>query len=260
MILPRVWYQPHDASPGEPNPDRRTDLRMDTPPDDGAAAPPSAPAPGFSQDLAAAHPWLWTALSGHAWITSLAGGTLPEEAAVRWCQQRRILVAHQQRALMSLRASGPPEPLARWISYLDDDIIFQHRMLAGIAELLHVPANAGETKTCLGYGSYLRLRAREGLPGGLTALYSAHCAYQHAWHAVPRSATIGTPWHAWQQTWTGAEFRKTLNGFAEHLNAQVTPGSQAQEQNLLGICETVLEWEADFLDMCYGPVRVPEVS
>lgn len=240
MIVPRSWPQP--SRPGSP---------VSIGPDPGT---PPAPG-GFGFDLAGAHPQLWAAVREHEWITSLAAGTLPAEAMVRWAQQRRHLVACQQRALAALRAAGPPEPLQRWISYLDEDTGSERRMLAVTLEALSVPPNVAETLTSLGYGCYLRCCAREGLAAGLTALYTAHCAAQHAWQTVPRAATAGTALDAWRITWTGPEFSTTLNGLAEGLDTVAAPGSRYQRERLVRVCAEVLRWERAFWDMCAAPGR-----
>jgi thiaminase len=248
MIMPRTAHSSGAGDAGQSGTTPASRLCRDT--------PAAAPEDGFGHELAGAHSELWEALRTHRWISGLAAGTLPIGAMTCWAQQRRHLVTYQQQALAILRAAGPPEPLERWLSYLDDDTGYQRRMLAVALEALAAPVNTAEGLACTGYGSWLVCRARDGLAAGLTALYTAHCGYQHAWHTVPRSATAGAPLDAWRMTWTDSQFHQTLNRLAGSLDDVAAPGSHYQRERLLGVCRDVLQFEAAFWDMCCHAARM----
>jgi thiaminase/transcriptional activator TenA len=222
--------------------------------------PPAAPARAarrVSTSLLAANAGLWAALREHPWVSALADGTLPDEAFARWAQQRRRFSGPLRLGLLTLRSYGPPTSLDGILTRLLEETIREPRLLRQTLEKLGAPLRDDPQPACLGYGSFFRCCAADGLAEGLTALYAMQRAVQATWAALPPVSPPGPPWHPWERHWAGEEFGKLVNGLGRSLDQLARAASPWQQQRLESIFTTTARWELALLSACWRDERWP---
>ena len=172
----------------------------------------------FSDRLAEANRGVWTAMAAHPFVLGLADGTLPDAALRAWVQQDRVFVLEERRMLAALRAHGLPAALDRLLAGLDDGIVAEAEVFARTAADHGFAADAEPWPLCLGYTSYLRGAALDGVLEGLTALYAAERAYLDTWTAVAERSPADSAYHAWIQNWSGEAFRTFVSALGRGLD------------------------------------------
>ena len=138
----------------------------------------------FTDRLVEANRGLWAAMAGHPFVLGLAEGTVPDGALQAWVQQDRVFVVEERRVVAALRAHGLPSRLDDLLADLDRSLVVEAEAFAQAAAEHGVAPDAEPWPVCLGYVSYLRCAAFDGVLEGLTALYAAERAYLDAWTAV----------------------------------------------------------------------------
>src|SRR5215213_5999029 len=141
---------------------------------------------GFTDHLVEANRDLWAAMAGHPLVLGLAHGTLPAVALQAWVQQDRVFVVEERRVVAALRAHGLPSRLDGLLADLDRSLVLEADAFTQTATDHRFAAEVEPWPVCLGYTSYLRCAAYDGVLEGLVALYAAERAYLDTWTAVAK--------------------------------------------------------------------------
>src|SRR5918993_4403540 len=161
----------------------------------------------FTDRLVEANQAVWAAMADHPFVLGLADGTLPGSALQAWVQQDRIFVVQERRVVATLRAHGLPSRLDGLLADLDRSLVLEAEAFTRTAAEHGFALEVEPWPVCLGYTSFLRCAANDGVLEGLTALYAAERAYLDTWMAVAASSPADSPYHRLIQNWTGAPFR-----------------------------------------------------
>jgi thiaminase/transcriptional activator TenA len=202
----------------------------------------------FTEHLVESNRDLWAAMAGHPFVLGLARGTLPDSALQAWVQQDRVFVMEERRVVAALRAHGLPSRLDDLLADLDRGLVVEAEAFAGTAADRGVAPEVEPWPVCLGYISYLRCAAHDGVLEGLTALYAAERAYLDTWTAVAERSPGDSAYHAWIQNWSGQAFRALGRGLDELAG---TPSPALTER--LGVLFTdAARFELAFWEMCWS--------
>jgi thiaminase len=206
----------------------------------------------FTEQLVEANRDLWVAMAGHPLVLGLADGTLPDRALAAWVQQDRIFVVQERRVVATLRAHGLPSDLDDLLAGLDRSLVGEAEAFTRTAADQGIAAEVEPWPVCLGYTSYLRCAAHDGVLEGLTALYAAERAYLDTWTAVAERSPAGSAYHAWIQNWSGPGFRAfvaALGHGLDELTGAPSPGLASR----LGVVFTgAVRFELAFWEMCWS--------
>jgi thiaminase len=205
----------------------------------------------FSDRLAEANRGVWTAMAAHPFVLGLADGTLPDAALRAWVQQDRVFVLEERRMLAALRAHGLPAALDRLLAGLDDGIVAEAEVFARTAADHGFAADAEPWPLCLGYTSYLRGAALDGVLEGLTALYAAERAYLDTWTAVAARSPAGSPHRGWIENWSGEPFRAVVADLGRHLDELAGTPSPALAGRIGTVFAQAARFELAFWEMCW---------
>ena len=157
----------------------------------------------FTDRLIEANRAVWAAMAGHPFVLGLAHGTLPAAALQAWVQQDRVFVVQERRVVAALRAHGLPSRLDGLLADLDRGLVLEADAFTQTATDQGFAPEVEPWPVCLGYTSYLRCAAYDGVLEGLTALYAAERAYLDTWTAVAELSPADSTYHAWIQNWSG---------------------------------------------------------
>ena len=172
----------------------------------------------FTEHLAESNRDLWMAMADHPFVLGLADGTLPD-----------ALLADLDRGLV-----------------LEADAFTRTAAEHGFAPEVE------PWPVCLGYSSYLRCAAYDGVLEGLTALYAAERAYLDTWTAVAERSPADSPYHAWIQNWTGEPFRAFVTSLGRGLDELAGAPSPALAQRLGVLFARAARFELAFWEMCWS--------
>ena len=157
----------------------------------------------FTDRLVEANRAVWAAMAGHPFVLGLAHGTLPDSALQAWVQQDRVFVVEERQVVAALRAHGLPSRLDGLLADLDRSLVLEADAFTQTATEHGFAPEVEPWPICLGYISYLRCAAYDGVLEGLTALYAAERAYLDTWTAVAKLSPADSTYHAWIQNWSG---------------------------------------------------------
>jgi thiaminase len=205
----------------------------------------------FGDRLVEANQGVWTAMAGHPFVLGLADGTLPDAALEAWVRQDRVFVLEERRTVAALRAHGPPPGLDRLLAGLDDGLVAEADAFAETAAARGFPPDAEPWPVCLGYTSYLRCCAHDGLLEGLTGLYAAERAYLDTWTAVAARSPAGSPYRPWIENWTGEAFRAFVADLGRELDELAGSPSPALAGRLGAVFTGAVRFELAFWEMCW---------
>jgi thiaminase len=205
----------------------------------------------FGDRLVEANRGVWTAMAGHPFVLGLADGTLPDAALEGWVRQDRVFVLEERRTVAALRAHGPPPGLDRLLAGLDDGLVAEADAFAETAAARGFPPDAEPWPVCLGYTSYLRCCAHDGLLEGLTGLYAAERAYLDTWTAVAARSPAGSPYRPWIENWTGEAFRAFVADLGRELDELAGSPSPALAGRLGAVFTGAVRFELAFWEMCW---------
>jgi thiaminase len=206
----------------------------------------------FTDRLVEANRDLWAAMAGHPFVLGLAEGTLPDGALQAWVQQDRVFVVEERRVVAALRAHGLPSRLDDLLADLDRSLVVEAEAFAQAAAEHGVAPDAEPWPVCLGYVSYLRCAAFDGVLEGLTALYAAERAYLDTWTAVAERSPADSAYHAWVQNWSGQPFRAFVTALGRDLDQLAAAPSPALAQRLGMIFSRAARFELAFWEMCWS--------
>jgi thiaminase len=206
----------------------------------------------FTDRLVEANRHLWAAMAGHPFVLGLAEGTLPDGALQAWVQQDRVFVVEERRVVAALRAHGLPSRLDDLLADLDRSLVVEAEAFAQAAAEHGVAPDAEPWPVCLGYVSYLRCAAFDGVLEGLTALYAAERAYLDTWTAVAERSPADSAYHAWVQNWSGQPFRAFVTALGRDLDQLAAAPSPALAQRLGMIFSRAARFELAFWEMCWS--------
>jgi thiaminase len=205
----------------------------------------------FGDRLVDANRGVWAAMAAHPFVLGLADGTLPDAALEAWVQQDRVFVLEERRTVAALRAHGPPPGLDRLLAGLDDGLVAEADAFARTAAARGFPPDAEPWPVCLGYTSYLRCCAHDGLLEGLTGLYAAERAYLDTWTAVAARSPAGSPYRPWIENWTGEAFRAFVADLGRELDELAGSPSPAVAGRLEAAFTGAVRFELAFWEMCW---------
>jgi thiaminase len=211
----------------------------------------------LTTSLPAVHTGLRAALREHPAVAALADGSLPDEEFTRLARQRRRLAGPLRQALLTLRSCNPPTSLDHWLAVLLDETAGEAQLLLRALEALGSPVRDDPQPACLGYGSYVRCCAADGLVEGLTAVYAMQRSCLETWGALKPAAPPGTPRHDWERHWTGKEHAHLVAGLGRSLDQMAREAGPWQRQHLESIFGTVLRWEYLLWTACTHDDRWP---
>jgi thiaminase len=211
----------------------------------------------FTDHLVEANRDLWAAMADHPFVLALAHGTLPDSALQAWVQQDRIFVVEERRVLAALRAYGLPSRLDELLADLDRGLVLEAEAFARTAADHGVAPEVEPWPVCLGYTSYLRCAAYDGVLEGLTALYAAERAYLDTWTAVAELSPADSAYHAWIQTWSGEAFRGFVAALGRDLDGFVGVPSATLAQRLGVLFARAARFELAFWEMCWSGLAWP---
>jgi thiaminase len=206
----------------------------------------------FTDRLIEANRDLWAAMAGHPFVLGLAEGTLPDGALRAWVQQDRIFVMEERRVVAALRAHGLPSRLDDLLADLDRSLVKEAEAFALAAAEHGVASDAEPWPVCLGYLSYLRCAAFDGVLEGLTALYAAERAYLDTWTAVAGRSPADSAYHVWIQNWSGQPFRAFVTALGGELDRLAAAPSPALAQRLGMVFTRAARFELAFWEMCWS--------
>jgi thiaminase len=207
---------------------------------------------GFTEQLVEANRDLWAAMAGHPFVLGLADGTLPDSTLQAWVQQDRIFVVQERQVVAALRAHGLPSRLDDLLADLDRSLVLEADAFTRTAAEHGVAAEAEPWPVCLGYTSYLRCAAFDGVLEGLTALYAAERAYLDTWTAVATRSPADSAYHAWIQNWSGEPFRAFVGALGRGLDELAGAPSPALAGRLGVVFTGAVRFELAFWEMCWS--------
>jgi thiaminase len=211
----------------------------------------------FTEHLVESNRDLWMAMAGHPFVLGLADGTLPDGALRAWVQQDRIFVVEERRVVAALRAYGLPSQLDALLADLDRGLVLEADAFTRTAAEHGFAPEVEPWPVCLGYSSYLRCAAYDGVLEGLTALYAAERAYLDTWTAVAERSPGDSPYHAWIQNWSGAAFRTFVSALGRDLDQLAGTPSPAQAHRLGVLFTRAARFELAFWEMCWSGLAWP---
>ncbi|HEV8371757.1 MAG TPA: hypothetical protein VGR68_01025 [Actinomycetota bacterium] len=97
-----------------------------------------------------------------------------------------------------------------------------------------------------------RIARGDGALEGLTALYAAERAYLDTWTAVATASPADSPYHAWIQNWTGAEFRAFVAALGRDLDELAGSSSPVLAERLGVMFTGAARFELAFWEMCWS--------
>jgi thiaminase len=206
----------------------------------------------FTEHLVESNRDLWMAMAGHPFVVGLADGTLPDSAIQAWVQQDRIFVVQERHVVAALRAHGLPSRLDDLLAHLDHNLVLEAEAFTRTAADHGFPPQVEPWPVCLGYTSYLRCAADDGVLEGLTALYAAERAYLDTWTAVAERSPADSAYHAWIQNWTGEPFRAFVGALGRGLDELAGAPSPALAQRLGVLFTGAARFELAFWEMCWS--------
>jgi thiaminase len=206
----------------------------------------------FTEHLVESNRALWAAMAGHPFVLGLADGTLPDGALQAWVQQDRIFVVEERRVVAALRAHGLPSRLDHLLADLDRSLVLEADAFTQTATDQGFAPEVEPWPVCLGYTSYLRCAAYDGVREGLTALYAAERAYLDTWTAVADRSPADSAYHAWIQNWSGEAFRAFVAALGRGLDELAGTPSPALTGRLGVIFTGAARFELAFWEMCWS--------
>jgi len=206
----------------------------------------------FTDHLVEANRDLWAAMAAHPFVLGVAHGTLPDGALQAWVQQDRVFVVEERRVVAALRAHGLPSRLDDLLADLDRSLVLEADAFTRTAAEHGVAPEAEPWPVCLGYTSYLRCAAYDGVLEGLTALYAAERAYLDTWTAVAELSPADSPYHAWIRNWSGEGFRAFVSALGRNLDELAAAPSPALAHRLGVLFTRAARFELAFWEMCWS--------
>jgi thiaminase len=206
----------------------------------------------FTDRLIEANRAVWAAMAGHPFVLGLAVGTLPDSALQAWVQQDRVFVMEERRVVAALRAHGLPSRLDDLLADLDRSLVLEAEAFTRTAADCGFAPDAEPWPVCLGYCSYLRCAAYDGVLEGLTALYAAERAYLDTWTAVAELSPADSAYHAWIQNWSGEAFREFVISLGRELDEVAEAPSPALTERLGVVFTGAARFELAFWEMCWS--------
>jgi thiaminase len=206
----------------------------------------------FTDRLIEANRAVWAAMAGHHFVLGLARGTLPDSALQAWVQQDRVFVMEERRVVATLRAHGLPSRLDDLLAELDRSLVLEAEAFTQTAADRGFAPDAEPWPVCLGYISYLRCAAYDGVLEGLTALYAAERAYLDTWTAVAERSPADSAYHAWIQNWSGEAFRDFVTSLGRDLDEVAGAPSPALTERLGVVFTGAARFELAFWEMCWS--------
>jgi thiaminase/transcriptional activator TenA len=206
----------------------------------------------FTEHLVESNQDLWAAMASHPFVLGLADGTLPDSALQAWVQQDRIFVVQERRVLAALRAHGLPSRLDALLADLDRGLVLEAEAFAGTAAEHGFALEVEPWPVCLGYISYLRCAADDGVLEGLAALYAAERAYLDTWTAVAQRSPADSTYHAWIQNWSGEPFRAFVSALGRDLDELAGAPSPTLSERLGVLFTGAARFELAFWEMCWS--------
>lgn len=173
--------------------------------------------------LASAGP-LWTKLTGHPFVIAAGDGTLEPAAFDRWIVADHFFVVGFRRFLGGLVALAPDQRaadvLAAGLAPLQGELDLFRR--EAHARQLDLAAEPGPMT--LGYTSFLRASLQDGYEIALTILYGAEKAYYDAWSAVRATASRGSSYWPFVESWSSDAFAGWVAAVARLLDPAAPQG------------------------------------
>jgi thiaminase len=206
----------------------------------------------FTDRLVEANRDLWAAMAGHPFVLGLAHGTLPDSALQAWVQQDRVFVVEERRVVATLRAHGLPSRLDGLLADLDRGLVLEAEAFTQTAAEHGFALEVEPWPVCLGYTSYLRCAAHDGVLEGLTALYAAERAYLDTWTAVAKLSPADSAYHAWIRNWSGEAFRGFVSALGHDLDQLAGAPSPALAGRLGVVFTGAARFELAFWEMCWS--------
>jgi thiaminase len=206
----------------------------------------------FTDRLIEANRAVWAAMAGHPFVLGLARGTLPDSALQAWVQQDRVFVMEERRVVAALRAHGLPSRLDNLLADLDRGLVLEAEAFTRTAADRGFAPDAEPWPVCLGYISYLRCAAYDGVLEGLTALYAAERAYLDTWTAVAERSPADSAYHAWIRNWSGEAYRDFVISLGRDLDEVAGAPSPALTERLGVVFTGAARFELAFWEMCWS--------
>jgi thiaminase len=206
----------------------------------------------FTDRLIEANRAVWAAMAGHPFVLGLARGTLPDSALQAWVQQDRVFVMEERRVVAALRAHGLPSRLDDLLADLDRSLVLEAEAFTRTAADRGFAPDAEPWPVCLGYISYLRCAAYDGVLEGLTALYAAERAYLDTWTAVAERSPADSAYHAWIRNWSGEAFRNFVTSLGRDLDEVAGAPSPTLIERLGVVFTGAARFELAFWEMCWS--------
>jgi thiaminase len=206
----------------------------------------------FTEHLVESNRDLWMAMAAHPFVLGLADGTLPDGALQAWVQQDRVFVVEERRVVAALRAHGLPSRLDNLLADLDRGLVLEAEAFTQTAAEHRFAAEVEPWPVCLGYMSYLRCAAYDGVLEGLTALYAAERAYLDTWTAVATLSPADSAHHTWIQNWSGEAFRAFVADLGGELDELAGSPSPAMDERLGSVFTGAARFELAFWEMCWS--------
>ena len=206
----------------------------------------------FTDRLVEANRDVWAAMAGHPFVLGLAHGTLPDTALQAWVQQDRVFVVEERQVVAALRAHGLPSRLDGLLADLDRSLVLEADAFTQTATDQGFAAEVEPWPICLGYISYLRCAAYDGVLEGLTALYAAERAYLDTWTTVAKLSPADSTYYAWIQNWSGEAFRGFVSALGRGLDELAGAPSPTLAHRLGVVFTGAARFELAFWEMCWS--------
>ena len=206
----------------------------------------------FTDRLVEANRAVWAAMAGHPFVLGLAHGTLPAARCRPGCSRTGSSWWRSGAVVAALRAHGLPSRLDGLLADLDRSLVLEADAFTQTATDHGFAPDAEPWPVCLGYTSYLRCAAYDGVLEGLTALYAAERAYLDTWTAVATLSPADSAHHAWIQNWSGEAFRAFVTALGRDLDELAGAPSPALAERLGVRFTGAARFELAFWEMCWS--------
>ncbi|MCL6508574.1 MAG: hypothetical protein K6T59_16300 [Bryobacteraceae bacterium] len=207
---------------------------------------------GFHEECLEKSSAVWKAILAHPFLKETAECRIPDPVFANWLQQDYLFVRGGVRFIATLAGRAPEAvalKLAAAIPALEAELELFGRMAAEKQIRL---GNVTIAPTCHAYIQFLLATAHAAsFEEGFTLLYGAEKAYLDSWQWVRENLTGVSPWQAFIERWSGAEFRQWVSWIEVTLDELAEEASVSLRARMVEIFWLTAQYELRFWEMAY---------
>lgn len=193
---------------------------------------------------------IWDAILNHRFLKMTADGSIPDQTFKNWIQQDYLFVQEAIPFIAVLLSKAPLNLRPAFIeilSALDRELeMFRKNAASHKVEL----ENVTPSPTCYGYNQFLLSTAHNNsFAEGFTVLYAAEKVYLDSWMEVKNNLKIQSPWQAFIDNWTNAEFQQFVDWLASTLDELAAGKPEHELRKMEELFLTTARYEYLFWEM-----------